>query len=85
MPNYQDSKYFHEKIADVFDKIHKPGDPTPTSGIYRCESCGYECVSTKGHPLPPTETCPKHESSWKCDHGSVRWRLVAAAIHVSKK
>jgi hypothetical protein len=86
MPNYKDSTYFHERSSSGFDKIYKPGTPTPTSGIYRCESCGFEAVSTAGHPLPPTETCPQHNPTmWPCKHGLVRWKLVAAAIHHKPK
>lgn len=84
MPNYKNGNVFgHLPNDGNFDTIHKPGQPTPWSGIYRCTSCGYEVVSTKGHPLPPTETCPTHSAKWKCNHGPVRWQLVASAVHVS--
>lgn len=85
MPNYKNLAFFSQLPTDTnFDKIHKPGEPTPYSGIYRCISCGFEVVSTQDHPLPPTETCPNHSQGWKCQHGVVRWQLVAAAVHVSK-
>ena len=39
------------------------GTPTPASGIYRCESCGFEVDSTRGNPLPPTKICPQLEQA----------------------
>jgi len=84
MPNYKDPTVFGHRPTDPnFDKICEPGQATPFSGIYQCTSCTFEVVSTQGHPLPPTKTCTAHSTSWKCKHGLVRWRLVAAAIHVS--
>ena len=85
MPNYKDGSVFNQRPNDQnFDAIYAPGCPTPFSGIYKCVSCGYEAVSTRGNSLPPTKVCTDHSpSTWKCSHGPVRWRLVAAAIHVS--
>ena len=83
MPNYKNSSYFQQNASPVFDQTYAPGVATPSSGVYRCDSCGFEAVSTQGHPLPPATICPQHSSGWKCQHGVVRWRLVAAAIHVS--
>jgi hypothetical protein len=84
MPNYKNPAVFNQLPNDMnFDLICKPGQPTPYSGIYRCTSCGFEIVSTKAHPLPPTEICPNHSQGWRCAHGPVRWQLVAAAIHVT--
>jgi len=84
MPNYKDASVFSLRTNDKnFDAIHRPGQPTPYSGIYKCISCGFEVASTKNHPLPPTEICTSHANDWKCNHGVVRWKLVAAAIHLS--
>jgi hypothetical protein len=81
VPNYKEKKYFCESTSSGFDIVLSPGDIAPFPGIYRCDSCGYECASKKGHPLPPTEICSKHESTWRSGDGPVHWRLVAAAIH----
>jgi len=84
MPNYKNPNVFNQRPDDGnFDLIYKPGQPTPFSGIYRCTSCGFEVVSTYGHALPPTEICPTHSPRWRCNHGLVRWQLVAAAIHTT--
>jgi hypothetical protein len=83
MPNYKNNQYFNQNTSTAFDAVLTPGTPTPDSGIYRCESCGFEIDSTKGHPLPPTKICPQHSPNWKCNHGPVRWRLVAAAVHIN--
>jgi hypothetical protein len=84
MPNYKDSQYFQQNTSPAFDQTYHPGTITPSSGVYRCESCGYEAVSTQGHPLPPATNCLHHSTAWKCSPGRVQWRLVAAAIHVWK-
>ena len=84
MPNYKNGVFFNERPNDKnFEVVYTPGQVTPWSGIYRCASCGFEIVSTQGHPLPPTVTCPNHSPRWRCNHGPVRWQLVAAAIHVT--
>jgi len=60
--------------GDAYDKIHKPGETTPFSGIYRCESCGIEVVSEHNKPLPPTHA--------KAAQGhQITWRLVVYADH----
>jgi hypothetical protein len=83
MPNYKYNQYFSQSSVATFDQILPPGAITPASGIYRCESCGFEAASILGAPLPPAQICPHHSPNWKCNHGPVRWRLVAAAIHIS--
>ena len=57
----------------AFDQIHHPGQQAPYSGIYRCEGCGINEVSTHGHPLPP-QNHHQHSTS----QGAIRWRLVVA-------
>lgn len=54
----------------AFDTLHSPGAVTPYSGIYRCEVCAHEIVSTKSHPLPPQNhhQHPRGEA--------IRWRLT---------
>jgi len=84
MPNYKDGSVFNQLPNDPnFDTIHAPGQTTPFSGIYKCRSCGFECVSVKGKPLPPEYGCSGHHPLWKVSSGAVSWRLVAAAIHVT--
>lgn len=53
MPYYKDQKYLVHNTHEAFEKIHSPAEKTPYSGIYRCEGCGEEVISTEGHPLPP--------------------------------
>jgi hypothetical protein len=85
MPNFKDASYFNQLPNDGnFDVIYLPGQPTPFSGIYKCTSCGFEAVSTRLHPLPPEVSCLNHSPSWRAAHGTVRWKLVAAAIHVTR-
>jgi hypothetical protein len=87
MPNYKDGSVFGHLPNDTnFDTIHRPGQRTPFSGIYRCQNCGFEAVSTHGHPLPPETSCfqhgTQHGTNWSGAYGTVTWKLVAAAIHI---
>lgn len=70
MTYFKHSQFFTEDKSNAFDQINTPGTATPYSGIYRCEICGHEAVSTKGHPLPP-----EHHPCYQ----RTRWRLVAAS------
>jgi hypothetical protein len=54
----------------AFDQLHGPGATAPYSGIYRCEGCGKECVSTVGHPLPP-QNHHQHNPA-----RAISWRLI---------
>jgi hypothetical protein len=83
MPNFKHSQYFQQNTSAAFDGTYAPGHLAPYSGVYRCDPCGFEAVSTKNHPLPPATNCQHHATAWNCQPGIVRWRLVAAAIHVS--
>jgi hypothetical protein len=53
-----------------YDSLDNPGDITPHSGIYRCESCGCEIVSETSRPFPPT-----HANA--AQGHKIQWRLVA--------
>ena len=57
----------------AFDTVTEPGHPTPYSGVYRCDGCGREDVSTYSHPMPP-QNHHQHTQS----QGRIRWRLVVA-------
>jgi hypothetical protein len=81
MPIYKDSNMFQQNNSNAFDQLYSPGARAPYSGIYRCTACGFEVDSTEGHPLPPARICTQHSAVWKCGHGVIQWRLVAAAIH----
>lgn len=77
MPNYKNAAFFHTNDSVAFDAISPPSTATPVSGIYRCEGCGREASSTKGHPLPPQD----HHTHTQAQ-GKIRWQLVAACIHI---
>lgn len=59
---------------EAFEPLYHPGTVTPYSGIYRCVSCGWEAVSTAGHPLPPQTIHHRHGLP-------ILWQLVAGARH----
>lgn len=66
-------QYLAQINSVAFDHIHRPGQATPFSGIYRCEGCGINEVSTQGHPLPPQN---HHQHTFL--QGAIRWRLAVA-------
>ena len=59
-----------------FDQAFHPGAFAPSSGIYRCEGCGREAVSTKDNPLPPQD---HHQHTLQ--QGDIRWRLIVMSTH----
>jgi hypothetical protein len=84
--NFADYGLVSDETSNVFKELHNPGVNAPSSGIYKCDTCGFEAVSTEGNPLPPAKTCEQHDNArWKCAKGDVKWRLVAYAIHLKDK
>ena len=73
MAYYKHSKFFKADNSIHFDQTFSPGTHTPYSGIYRCEVCGTEAVSTKTHPMPP-EHHPYNAVSQR-----TKWRLIVAS------
>jgi hypothetical protein len=69
----KDWSFFEHSNSSAFDTIFSAGSFTPYSGIYRCEGCGQNSVSTEGMPLP-ARGHHGHQSS----QGTVRWRLIAS-------
>ncbi len=58
---------------------YRPGQTVPYSGIYlvlhdKCHHQTHEVTCVYGEPFPPYHCCP----------GAIRYRLVRAAIHVTK-
>lgn len=83
MPYFKNKDVFKHDVSAAFDYVYSPGTKTPHSGVYRCTNCGFEAVSTAGHPLPPEHSCGEHSVNWRCRHGVVQWQLVSAPIHVN--
>ena len=73
MAVYRYQHYLEQSSHQAFDQVSTPGTPAPYSGIYRCEGCGKNEVSTHGHPLPP-QNHHQHTAA----QGAVRWKLVVA-------
>lgn len=73
MAIYKNKNYLEASNHQAFDQIHTPGTTTPYSGIYRCEGCGVNEVSTQGHPLPP-----QNHHQHNLGLGAIRWRLIVA-------
>lgn len=72
MAQYKYHKFLKENLSVEYDKLHKPGDATPYSGIYRCSVCGREDVSTAGHPLPPQNHHQHPEGQ------PIHWQLIVS-------
>ena len=69
-------KYLHylTSLSDPkFDPAHPPGANTPLTGIYKCQGCGTEVVSTADDPLPPAS---HHQHSLA--QGEMAWQLIVA-------
>jgi hypothetical protein len=64
-------------LDDYFKGTYAPGEETPHSGIYHCDVCGFEVVSTKGNPLP-TQDHSEHDTSKR---GPIKWRLIVLPFH----
>ena len=73
MALYKYSQYLTQTTHAAFDAITGAGHTAPYSGIYRCEGCGKEAVSTEGNTLPP-QNHHQHTQA----QGAIRWRLVVA-------
>jgi len=70
---------------EVFERVLQPDEKVPVPGIYKCDTCGFEVISTgrEGDRLPPGLRCVEHATAWKVSLGSqavARWRLVATPI-----
>ena len=74
MAVYKNPHYLVQSNNAAFDAIHDPGDVAPHSGIYRCEGCAINAVSTHGHHLPPQN----HHQHNNALQGRIRWRLIVA-------
>lgn len=77
MAIYKYPQYIKQINHAAFDTITPVGHAAPYSGIYRCEGCGHEIVSTHGNTLPP-QNHPQHSPL----QGAIRWRLIVS--HESK-
>lgn len=73
MAIYKNANYLTQNNSTAFDAVHNAGAATPYSGIYRCEGCGKNDVSTQGHPLPP-----QNHHQHNPGQGAIRWRLIVA-------
>jgi len=73
MASYKYKDYLSHSDSDAFDKLYHPGTDAPYSGIYRCQSCGYEAACNAGQPLPPQNVHPHNDP--------ILWRLAVYAIH----
>jgi len=73
MALYKYAQFIEQSDHKAFDTITPVSQAAPFSGIYRCEGCGHQIVSTEGHHLPP-QNHPQHSSS----QGAIRWRLIVA-------
>lgn len=52
-----------------FDKVYKPGDTVPLSGIYKCKNCKRE-ITSNAHPQD--NTFPPHNSASTCNNA--QWK-----------
>ena len=79
MAFYQNGNILQHITNAAFDAIHKPGESVPYSGIYHCEHCNEQIVSTFGNPFPP-QNHHQHDQSQP-----IRWRLIVIPKHNQQK
>ena len=53
MALYNDAKYLAQETGPEYNVLHHPGQNTPFSGVYRCETCGRSTTSIRDHVFPP--------------------------------
>jgi len=77
MATYKNPSYLQQSSHAAFDGTKRAGDAAPYSGIYRCDVCGHEAVSTAGHTLPPQGKEHTHANYLT----PIAWRLIVASAH----
>ena len=77
MALYKNANHLTHSSHAAFDVTHKAGANAPYSGIYRCDVCGHDAVSTAGNTLPPQGGAHTHTNNAY----PIAWRLVVAAEH----
>jgi hypothetical protein len=70
------SQWLQSSSSAAYDALYNPGDTTPYSGVYRCETCGSEIVSEQGKPFPP-----QNHHVHLATFGPILWRLLVFAEH----
>jgi hypothetical protein len=73
MATYKYPHFLTQVNHAAFDTITHPASNVPYSGIYRCEGCGKEIVSTAGNTMPP-----QNHHQHTILQGAIRWRLIVA-------
>jgi hypothetical protein len=71
MAFYKYAQYLTQDNSADFDVIHSPNNPTPFSGIYRCEGCGTTATFVRNKNIPP-QNHHQHTAA----QGAIRWRLI---------
>jgi hypothetical protein len=77
MATYQNPAYLQHINHTAFDPTHHAGALAPYSGIYRCDVCAHEAVSTFGHHLPAQGGVHTHANN----ASPIAWRLIVASAH----
>lgn len=72
MAIYKYPRFLSQSNHQAFDQLHGPGVSVPYSGLYRCEVCGHEIVSTFGNTFPPQN---HHQHSGR---QPIQWRLTVS-------
>jgi hypothetical protein len=82
MPFYSNEKVFEKCDQTYFGKKLLPGSAINRTGIYRCESCGFETIRRAYETLPQEHLCEWHNRGlWSAEGKSVGfWRLVALVL-----
>jgi hypothetical protein len=71
MAQYKYNTHLTQVSDSAFDALHKPGESTLHSGIFRCEGCGREIVSESLKTMPPQN---HHQHSNQ--NVPIQWKLL---------
>ena len=75
MATYQNANYLPHAQHAAFNGTLPAGTLAPHSGIYRCDACGHEAVSTRHHHLPAQGGEHTHANYLT----PIAWRLAVAS------
>jgi hypothetical protein len=78
---YEQTRFLESCDNENFNTLRAPDASVECTGVYRCESCGFEVICEHLRFLPTPATCHGHDFGfWHPPDpaGHVRWRLVIA-------
>lgn len=76
MAMYKYGQFLEKSDDAAFDKLYKPGETVPHSGIYQCNGCHDEVACNAGDPFPPQN---HHQHN---NNTLIRWKLLVYSVQL---